>query len=175
MKKTMINMAAAALAAVMLTGCGTSLLEEGTSYLEKKDYVSAADTFMEAVKEDSGDAEAWRGLGLARWEQKDYASALDAFRNVLEKDGDGTGELYNLMGNCALQLDDPESAIDYYSLGLKAEDISDELIQEMRFNEIAAYEKAGDIQTAEKKLDEYMQDYPKDEKAAKEAEFLETR
>ena len=47
--------------------------------------------------------------------------------------------------------------------------------QEMRFNEIAAYEKTGDYESARTKLKEYVEDYPDDERAAKEAEFLETR
>ena len=45
----------------------------------------------------------------------------------------------------------------------------------MRLNEIAAYEKSGDMESAKSKLKSYIQDYPDDEKAAKEAEFLETR
>lgn len=175
MKKRIRNAAAVAAAALVLTGCGTSLLEEGTACLEQGDYVAAADTFMEAVQKDSEDSEAWRGLGLARWEQKDYGGALEAFRNVLEKEGDPTGELYNLMGNCSMELEDTKGALQYYGLGLKSEDISEELKQEMRWNEIAAYEKAGDVDHAREKLDSYMQDYPDDEKAAKEAEFLKTR
>ena len=49
------------------------------------------------------------------------------------------------------------------------------MMQEMRFNEIVAYEQAGDIESARSKLADYTADYPDDEKAAKEAEFLETR
>ncbi|MEI3218996.1 MAG: tetratricopeptide repeat protein [Lachnoclostridium sp.] len=45
----------------------------------------------------------------------------------------------------------------------------------MMFNEIAAYEKMGDYETAKEKLREYTEKYPDDENAAKEAEFLETR
>ena len=58
---------------------------------------------------------------------------------------------------------------------MEAEDVSDEMMQEMRFNEIAAYEQSGDMESAKSKLKDYTADYPDDEKAAKEAEFLETR
>ena len=58
---------------------------------------------------------------------------------------------------------------------MEAEDVSEEMMQEMRFNEIVAYEQAGDIESARSKLADYTADYPDDEKAAKEAEFLETR
>ena len=45
----------------------------------------------------------------------------------------------------------------------------------MRFNIIAAYEKLEDWENAKAKLAEYTEEYPDDEQAAKEAEFLETR
>ena len=89
--------------------------------------------------------------------------------------GDKTPEIYNLMGNCCMKLDQAKQALNYYRLGLEEEDASDELKQEMRLNEIAAYEMSGDMESAKSKLKSYIQDYPDDERAAKEAEFLETR
>ena len=175
MKRQAGKCAAVPLAALMLTGCGSNLLEDGTSLLEEGNYEDAAAAFQEAVDEDSQDAEGWRGLGLARWEQKDYEGALEAFQSVLDNGGDKTGELYNLMGCCAMQLDNPKEALNYFRLGMEADDVSDEMMQEMRFNEIAAYEQSGDMESAKSKLEDYTADYPDDEKAAKEAEFLETR
>lgn len=163
------------LTALMLTGCGSNLLEEGTDLLEEENYKEAAETFQDAIDKDGEDAEAWRGLGLAKWEQEDYEGALEAFQSVLDNGGDKTGELYNLMGSCAMALDKPKDALNYYRLGMEADDVSDEMMQEMRFNEIAAYEMSGDIESAKSKLADYTADYPDDEKAAKEAEFLETR
>ena len=66
-----------------------------------------------------------------------------------------TGELYNLMGNCAMQLNRPTEALNYYSLGIASEDVSEAMLQEMRFNEIAAYEMAGDMESAKAKLAQY--------------------
>ena len=68
-----------------------------------------------------------------------------------------------------------KKTLDYYAKGIASEDCSDEMMQEMMFNEIAAYEKMGDYETAKEKLREYTEKYPDDENAAKEAEFLETR
>lgn len=175
MKRQAGKFAAVLLAALMLTGCGSNLLEEGTALLEEGKYAEAADTFQAAVDEDSEDAEGWRGLGLAKWEQQDYEGALEAFQSVLDNGGEKTGELYNLMGCCAMQLKKPTDALNYFRLGMEAEDVSEEMMQEMRFNEIVAYEQAGDIESARSKLADYTADYPDDEKAAKEAEFLETR
>ena len=175
MKRKAGKYAAVLLAALMLTGCGSNLLEEGTALLEEGNYEEAASTFQEAVDEDGQDPEGWRGLGLARWEQQDYEGALEAFQSVLDNGGEKTGELYNLMGCCAMQLGKPTEALNYFRLGMEAEDVSDEMMKEMRFNEIAAYEQSGDMESAKSKLKDYTADYPDDEKAAKEAEFLETR
>ena len=96
MKRQAGKFAAVLLAALMLTGCGSNLLEEGTALLEEGKYAEAADTFQAAVDEDSEDAEGWRGLGLAKWEQQDYEGALEVFQSVLDNGGEKTGELYNL-------------------------------------------------------------------------------
>lgn len=175
MKRYMKTLAALAFVAVMLTGCGDKTVEEGVKLLEENDYQGAADLFQQAVEKDGEDAEAQRGLGIAKWELEDYEGALAAFESALENGGEKTAEIYNLMGNCCMQLEQGKKALNYYRLGLQDEDLSDELKQEMRFNEIAAYEMSGDMESAKSKLESYIQDYPDDEKAAKEAEFLETR
>ena len=66
-----------------------------------------------------------------------------------------------------MKLDQAKQALNYYRLGLEEEDASDELKQEMRLNEIAAYEMSGDMESAKSKLKSYIQDYPDDERAAK--------
>ena len=45
----------------------------------------------------------------------------------------------------------------------------------IRYNIIVAYEKMEDWESAEVKLEEYLESYPNDKAAKKEAEFLETR
>ena len=47
--------------------------------------------------------------------------------------------------------------------------------KEMKYNLIVAYEKMEDWESAEVKLEEYLESYPNDKAAKKEAEFLETR
>lgn len=131
--------------------------------------------FEQAVEKDGEDVDALRGLGIAKWELEDYEGALSAFESALENGGDKTAEIYNLMGNCCMKLEQAKQALNYYRLGLSEEEVSGELKREMRRNEISAYEKSGDMESAKSKLKSYIQDYPDDEKAAKEAEFLETR
>ena len=50
-----------------------------------------------------------------------------------------------------------------------------EVLQEMRFNQIVCYEKLGDWENAKTKIAEYIQVYPDDADAQREAKFLETR
>lgn len=45
----------------------------------------------------------------------------------------------------------------------------------MHFNMIVAYEQMKDWESAKAKLKEYLAEYPDDEAAKKELEFLETR
>ena len=79
------------------------------------------------------------------------------------------------MGNCEMKLSRPESALNYFRLGIGQEDSSEELKKEMHFNMIVAYEQMRDWESAKAKLKEYLADYPDDEAAKKELEFLETR
>ena len=65
--------------------------------------------------------------------------------------------------------------MNFYNLALEDEDNSEEMEQEIRYNIIAAYEQTGDWESVKVKLEEYLEDYPDDEDAKKEAEFLETR
>jgi len=45
----------------------------------------------------------------------------------------------------------------------------------MRFNQIVCYERLGDWENAKAKMTEYLQVYPDDAKAKREAKFLQTR
>lgn len=175
MKKYLVTMMAVIFTACLLAGCGTKVLEEGTELLEQGKYSEAADKFQDAVDEEKNLGEAYRGLGIALWEQEDYEGAKEAFESALDNDAEKTATLYNFLGNCDMKLGDAKSALNYYRLGMAAEDAGDEMMQEMRFNEIAAYEQLGDMESAKTKLNSYAADYPDDEKAVKEAEFLETR
>lgn len=74
-----------------------------------------------------------------------------------------------------MQMGNAKAALNYYNIGMSLEDCSKELLQEMRFNEIAAYEQCGEWENAKAKLSEYTADYPEDTRAAKEAEFFETQ
>lgn len=107
--------------------------------------------------------------------KKDYKGARNAFRKALDNNAEKTGTIYNLIGNCDLKLGKAKEALNYYNLGLEQDDVSKKMKKEMKYNIIVAYEKMEDWESAEVKLEEYLESYPNDKAAKKEAEFLETR
>lgn len=162
------------LTSVLLTGCG-SPYKAGIKSLEKGEYKEAAESFHEAIEEEKNLADSYRGLGIALWETGEYQEALEAMESALAQGTEENATIHSIMGNCAMQIEMYEEAAEYYEKALSMKDISDELKKETRYNQIAAYEYAGNVDKAKEKLEEYIADYPDDESALREAEFLETR
>lgn len=162
------------LACCMLTGCA-SPNEEGLTLLQEQKYEEAAAKFQKSIEKEKDLAEAYRGLGIAYWELEDYENAKSAFESALEQGAEPTGTIYNFLGICAVKAENTEEALSYFRLGIACEGNSEELQREMELNEIVACEELGDWELAKSKIAEYTAKYPDDEKAAKEAAFLETR
>ena len=72
-------------------------------------------------------------------------------------------------------MEEYEIALDYYAKALKMEDCTEEMKQEILYNEIAAYQELGDWDTLKEKVASYVESYPDDDRMDKTAEFLETR
>ena len=161
-------------AGLLLTACGNPS-KKGVEYLEKGEYDQAVEQFEQAIEKNKNTGDAWRGIGIAKWEQKDYKGARNAFRKALDDNAEKTGTIYNLIGNCDLKLGKAKEALNYYNLGMEQDDVSKKMKKEMKYNIIVAYEKMEDWESAEVKLEEYLESYPNDKAAKKEAEFLETR
>ena len=60
-----------------------------------------------------------------------------------------------------------KEALNYYNLGLEQDDVSKKMKKEMKYNIIVAYEKMEDWESAEVKLEEYLDSYPNDKAAKK--------
>ena len=144
-------------AGLLLTACGNPS-EKGVEYLEKGEYDQAVEQFEQAIEKNKNTGDAW-----------------NAFRKALDDNAEKTGTIYNLIGNCDLKLGKAKEALNYYNLGLEQDDVSKKMKKEMKYNIIVAYEKMEDWESAEVKLEEYLESYPNDKAAKKEAEFLETR
>lgn len=160
---------------IILTGCIANPYEKGMEALEGGQYDEAAKQFKEAVEKGQNKADSYRGWGIALWETKDYEGAKEALESALKEGSKKTGTICNLLGSCELQSGNMEEAITYFEEGLNTEGNDDELTQAMRYNCIFAYEKLGDMDTVKSLLTDYVVDYPEDEEAVKEAQFLETR
>lgn len=161
-------------AGIMLTACGNPS-KKGVEYLEEGSYDQAIEQFEQAVEKKKNVGDAYRGIGIAKWEQKDYKGARKALKKALDHDAEKTGTIYNLIANCDLKLGKAKEAVNYYNLGLEQENIGKKMKKEMEYNIIAAYEQMEDWESAKVKLEEYLESYPNDKSAKKEAEFLETR
>ena len=139
---------------VLLTACGNPS-QKGVEYLEDGKYDQAIEQFEQAVDKKKNVGDAYRGIGIAKWEKKDYKGARKAVKKALENDA--------------------EEALNYYNLGLAQEDSGKKMKKEMQYNIIVAYEQMEDWESAKVKLEEYLENYPNDKSAKKEAEFLKTR
>lgn len=158
----------------MFAGCARPT-EDGLQLLQEQKYEEAITKFQKSIEKEKELAEAYRGLGIAYWELEDYENAKSAFASALEEGAEATGTIYNFLGICEMKAGNMEEALSYFRLGIACEGNSEELQREMELNEIVACEELGDWELAKTKLAEYIRKYPDDEKAAKEAEFLETR
>ncbi len=164
------------LLALMITGCAReSYIEKGLEQLQDTKYEEAIETFEKSIEKEADIASAYRGLGIAYWELEQYKEAKTAFQSALSEGAKRTGTIYNFLGICEMKEENYQEALDAFSLGLAAESESSEVMREMEFNQIVCYEKLYRWEDAKVKIAEYVEKYPDDEKALKEAEFLSTR
>lgn len=173
--KRVVRISAFLFLCIILTGCGKREYRDGMEKLEDGQYEEAVGHFERAIEEEYSIGDAYRGIGIAKWETGDYEGAAAAFEMALSNGSEEDGTLYHLSGACKMQLKEWTAAIEYYEKAISLGDCTDEVLKEMKFNVIAAYEELKDWESAKIKLAEYTAEYPDDEQAAKEAEFLETR
>ena len=160
---------------IILTGCINHKYQSGLEDLQNGEYSAAIEKFEQVIEKEKYVGDSYRGIGIANWELGNYEEAVAAFEKALAQGAQETATIYHLLGACEMQLQEYAAAIAFYEQGIALEDCTDAMEQEMRLNVVAAYEKLGDIENAKVKIAEYVEKYPDDEAAAKEAEFLKTR
>jgi len=111
-------------------------------------------------------------IGKVYLAMDDYTHALSVYQQIQEEFGEST-QCYNGLALCAMMQGNYDTALNYISLGLALDGTDGK--QELYFNEIVAYEKMLDFETAAKKAAVYIENYPTDEAGQKEWEFLQTR
>lgn len=162
------------LMACFLVGCTTNI-KDGAAFLEEEKYEEAIACFEKDITEKKNLGEAYRGIAIAQYELGEYHDAIASFQHALSNKAEETATIYGLMAACYLQVDENEMALDYYEKALEMDDCTEELEQEILYNEIAIYQEMGDWETVKEKATAYKEAYPDDTRMDKTIEFLETR
>lgn len=158
----------------LVTGCAANI-KEGVASLEEENYEEAITYFQKDIEEGRHLDEAYRGMGIACFELGNYQEAVEAFKNALENGTKENATIYSFLGASYLQLENYEDAMTYYNTALEQKDCTEEMKQEVLYNQVAIYQKMGDWNTVKEKVSEYTQAYPDDTRMDKTIDFLETR
>ena len=146
-----------------------TILELGVLYYYLGDSQNAIMYLNQAVSE--GEEKATIYLGKVYESIQDIEHALQMYTRYLVQVGED-GAAYNGIAVCKIIEGDYDSAIQNIQKGLL---LNDDAKQSLLFNEIVAYTKKLDFETAKVKAAEYVIAYPSDENGRKENEFLQTR
>lgn len=144
--------------------------DKGRIYYHLGEYQKAYLALEEA--REKGGAESYLYLGRAYEATGDYNYASSVYNNYLSKDSQNP-EIYNQLGLCEMAKKDYQKALSAFQAGKEIE--NNEMLQALSFNEIVAYEYLGEYQKAAVLVDTYLQQYPDDETAKREQQFLSTR
>lgn len=131
-----------------------------------------AQVLLEEAKAGGG-ADACLYLGMAYEATGDYNYAVTNVYTAYLAEGEGNAEIYNQLGLCYLKQENYQAALEAFQNAMQIPDNG--MMQTLRFNEIVAYEYLGEYTQAAVLLDNYLKNYPDDEKAQREYAFLSTR
>lgn len=158
---------------ILEKGTKLSDYEQGVVYFYLKDYDSARNHLGLAQQSDGknmGNVVSMLGKTYEKLGEYNYACVL--YTEYLQ-DNTGDANIYNRLGVCQLALNDATAAIKSFESGLSLGDAT--MTQTLKYNQICAYEKAGNFSQAKTLLDAYLLAYPDDDIARREAVFLSTR
>lgn len=144
--------------------------DSGRIYYYLGEYQKAYLALEEA--KDKGGADSYLYLGKAYAATGDYNYASSVYNNYLSKQGPNA-EIYNELGLCEMAKKEYQNALEAFQAGKQIEGNS--LMQTLSFNEIVAYEYLEDYSQAAILLNTYLQNYPDDQTALREQQFLSTR
>ena len=158
--------------ALTLTGKGDEFkLNLSKTYYYMEQYEVAISGFKELREELP---EAYYFLGDCYYQKREYDKAIECFEQALDKDmTQDTGLIYNQIGNCYLAEEEYEIALSYFKQGQELPNTI--WTKPLMYNEIIALEKQMKYAEALKACEDYLAEYPEDEKVMKEKQFLETR
>lgn len=150
--------------------------EKGRLYYYLEDYENSRNHLEQArtsTKEknyEEADIILMLGQTYEQLGDKNYAATL--YDDYLNTHGEHA-EMYNQYGLCKLSSGEYEAALSAFQKALAMAEVNN--LQSLKFNEIVAYEYLGDFTKAKVLMESYLREYPDDEKAQREYEFLQTR
>lgn len=144
--------------------------DSGRIYYYLGQYQKASLALEEA--KDKGGADSYLYLGRSYEATGDYNYASSVYSNYLSKQGPNA-EIYNQLGLCEMSKKEYQKALEAFQAGKQIE--GNELMQTLAFNEIVAYEYLEEYQRAAVLINTYLQNYPDDQAALREQQFLSTR
>ena len=148
-----------------------SSFQKGRLYYCMGDYERAKENLENAVNNDK-DPQATLYLGRTYEAMGDMNYAVSLYRTYLENDP-GNAQVMNQLGLCLMSLGDYAAAQEAFNKGLEMGDPA--MDQSLWFNLIVSYEYLGDFDRAKTMMNDYLAEYPDDEEAQRENEFLVTR
>lgn len=143
---------------------------KGYSYYLLGQYDNARTFLDKAIN--MGDKEAVFYLAKMLEASGDKEQATKLYESYIGENGSDTETLY-VLGCKRMEEGNYEQALLFFQTALQNENPANE--QELRKNEIVALEYLLDFEQAKEKMESYVQDYPEDEEAAREYEFLKSR
>lgn len=144
--------------------------EKGYTYYLLGQYDNARTYLDKAINME--DQEAIFYLAKLHEMQGNKEQANQLYETYIRKNGSDT-ETLNALGCAQMEAGNYPQALTFFQTALKNEKPANE--QELRRNEIAALEYSLDFAQAKKKMESYLEDYPEDEAAVREYEFLKSR
>jgi len=140
---------------------------KGQIYLLKEDLTSAQEQLEKAVEK--GDMEARLYLAQVyemQGKDEEAAKCIDAYVEEYPQ----SSVAFNQKGLEQMEQGNYTEALELFQEGLSQQKVTNE--QELRSNEIAAYEYAGEYEKADEAMERYLADYPDDKDAVREYYFL---
>lgn len=150
-------------------------LRSGVNALKKERYEDAIACFDSSIAKGKDEAEAYRGKGVALYELEKYEEAANALESSLDKGSDPDAQICNLLALSYIGQEKYQESIAWLEKGIADESGSRELKQEMRYQLVFAYEKTSQWDKAKECAQQYLADFPDDQKMTREYQFLQTR
>lgn len=148
-----------------------SKFEEALIYYCQGNFDKALGLFEESL--DGKENQAAYYIGEIYRSRRDYTNAINYYEKCIGDDGDDSADACNQLAVCLMKTGEYEEALNYIEKALQQGSSKNDRI--LRKNEIAALEYLGRYEDAEEKLKEYMEDYPTEYEAVREAVFIGSR